>query len=67
VFVLGITAWSISAHALQGVDALARDGFTTDGINGLVAVAMLALSATFVVEAVRASKRPRPATEAPLA
>jgi carbon starvation protein len=67
VFVLGITAWSISAHALQGVDALARDGFTTDGINGLVAVAMLALSATFVVEAVRASRRPRPATEAPLA
>jgi carbon starvation protein len=63
VFVLGITTWSISAHALQGIDVLSRDGLSTDGINGLVALAMLALSAVFVVEAVRASRVPRPATE----
>jgi carbon starvation protein len=66
VFVLAITAWSISAHAIQGVGALSRDGLSTDGINGLVALAMLALSATFVVEAIRAVRRPRPATAPPM-
>jgi carbon starvation protein len=65
IFVLAITTWSISAHAIQGVNALAREGLSTDGINGLVALAMLALSAVFVVEAVRVSRRPRVASETP--
>ena len=58
VFVLGITAWSLSAHAIAGLSALSREGLSTDGINGLVAIALLALSATFVVEAIRAVRRP---------
>jgi carbon starvation protein len=67
VFVLAITAWSLSAHAIAGLSSLSREGLGTDGINGLVALALLALSATFVVEAIRAVRRPRGATEAPAA
>lgn len=61
VFVLAITTWSLSRHAISGLSALSSSGFSTEGINGLVSLAMLALSATFLVEATRAFRRPAPA------
>ncbi|MCC7139380.1 MAG: carbon starvation protein A [Planctomycetes bacterium] len=56
-FVLTVTTWSIGRHAVRGVGALTRDGLGLEGINGLVSVAMLALSTTFLVEALRAVRR----------
>lgn len=58
LFVLTITTWSIGRHAHRGLASLLDEGFTLEGLNGVVAAAMLALSAVFVAEAVRAA-RPR--------
>ncbi len=61
LFVLTITTWSIGSHVVHGLSALSSEGLSTEGINGLVALAMLALSATFLVSAALAFRRPVPA------
>jgi carbon starvation protein len=59
VFVLSITTWSLSSHAVHGLGALGREGLSTEGINGAIAVALLGLSVVFAVEALRAMRKPR--------
>ena len=64
LFVLGITTWSISSHAVRGLAALRSEGLSTEGINGILAVALLALSVTFGVEALRVLRAPRKTSSA---
>ncbi len=58
IFVMTITTWSLTAHALVGLPALAH-GLGADALNGLVAVVLLALAALFVYESARALRSGR--------
>lgn len=60
VFVMTITVWSLIVQAVAAFAALARGtaGFDTTTINGLVAVALMALAAMLVVEAARELRAP---------
>jgi len=56
LFVLVITTWSVGLHAQRGLASLLAHGLDVEGLNGLVATAMLGLSAVFLVEAYRATR-----------
>jgi carbon starvation protein len=58
VVLLAITVTSLAWHAVDGTKALARSGLSSEGINGVVAILLLALAAAFGVEAVRAWRAP---------
>ena len=67
VFVLAITTWSVGQHAHRGLASLLAHGLDLEGLNGLVATAMLGLSAVFLVEAWRATRRLRTGAPPPAA
>ncbi len=60
VAVMGVTLTAVVLQALAGVRTIAAKGlsFTPPVINGLVAVLLLGLAITFVVEAARGVRRP---------
>jgi carbon starvation protein len=55
-FVLAITTWSLGTHVVIGARALMSTGLDIEAVNGIVALALLALAAVFLVEAWRALK-----------
>jgi carbon starvation protein len=60
VLVMGVTLTAVSLQALAGVRAIVATGlsFTPPIINGIVAIVLLALALAFIIEALRAVRRP---------
>ena len=48
----------LGLQARTGLVSLGREGVTAAGINGVLAIVLLALAAVFVVDAIRAARRP---------
>jgi carbon starvation protein len=55
--VMAITTVALGWHAVEGARSLAAEGFSTKAVNGLVAVALLALATSFLFEARLAVRR----------
>jgi carbon starvation protein len=63
LFVMTITVWSLVLQAGAGLRSLAKDGLTLPAINGIVAVVLLVLAGTLVIEAIASVVRGPPQPE----